>query len=81
MAQEKPPDCVGGIPTTQSRGFGVVPDASFASSASFALFWMELLVEAELVKEDMVADFMQECDEIVAIVVSSINTARGNKRK
>ena len=49
--------------------------------ADEALFWMELLVESELVKEEMVADLMRECDEIVAIVVSSINTARNSKRK
>jgi len=49
--------------------------------ADEAMFWMELLVEAELVKSDLVADLMRECNEIIAIVVSSINTARGNKRK
>ena len=48
--------------------------------ADEALFWMELLVEAELIKSDLVADLMQECNEIIAIVVASINTARGNKR-
>ena len=48
--------------------------------ADEALFWMELLVEAELIKSDLIADLMQECNEIIAIVVASINTARGNKR-
>jgi four helix bundle protein len=49
--------------------------------ADEALFWMELLVASELVKEEMVADLMEECDQITAIVVSSINTARSSKRK
>jgi len=49
--------------------------------ADEALFWMELLVEAELIKVDLIADLMQECQEITAIVVASINTARGNRRK
>jgi four helix bundle protein len=41
------------------------------------LYWLELLVEAELVKQAQVADLMKEADEITAIVVSSIQTARG----
>ena len=41
------------------------------------LYWLELLVEAGLVKQAQVADLMKEADEITAIVVSSIQTARG----
>ena len=44
------------------------------------LFWMELLIEADLVQESLIADLIQECREILAITVSSVNTARGNKR-
>jgi len=40
------------------------------------LYWLELLVEAKLVKHDQVADLMREADEITAIIVSSIQTAR-----
>ncbi len=40
------------------------------------LYWLELLLEADLVKQDQVADLLKEADEITAIVVSSIQTAR-----
>ena len=40
-------------------------------------YWLELLVEAGLMKQERVADLMKEADEITAIVVSSIQTARG----
>jgi len=49
--------------------------------ADEAAYWMELLAEAELVAESRVANLMKECKEIVAIVVASINTARGQPRK
>jgi len=40
-------------------------------------YWLELLVEAGLMKQERVADLVKEADEITAIVVSSIQTARG----
>ena len=39
-------------------------------------YWLELLVEADLVKHERVVDLMKEADEITAIMVSSIQTAR-----
>jgi hypothetical protein len=33
-----------------------------------------------LMKEELVKDLLDEADQIVAITVSSINTARGHKR-
>lgn len=45
------------------------------------LFWMELCVEANLVKEDLLQPLMQEADELTAITVSSINTARKRSKK
>ena len=39
-------------------------------------YWLELIVEAGLVKHERVADLMKEADEITAIMVSSIQTAR-----
>ena len=44
------------------------------------LFWLELINEMEICDEDFVPSLMQECDEIVAIVVSSIKTAKQEKR-
>jgi len=40
-----------------------------------SLFWMELLVDNDLVKAPRLRDLMNEADEILAIVVSSANTA------
>jgi four helix bundle protein len=44
-----------------------------------ALFWMELLVQLRLVKAARLRDLLKEGDELLAIVVSSINTARRRK--
>jgi len=48
--------------------------------ADESIYWMELLVESGILPQTEVADLQTEGDEIVRIVVSSINTARGNKR-
>jgi len=44
-----------------------------------ALFWMELLVENNLVRAARLRDLMREADEILAIVVSSAKTARSTR--
>ena len=44
--------------------------------ADESMYWMELIVEASLMKEDQVAALYQEADEILAMVVASIKTAR-----
>ena len=41
-----------------------------------SLFWMELLVDNNLVKASRLGDLMKEADEILSIVVSSAKTAR-----
>src|SRR5213593_1949821 len=48
--------------------------------ADESLYWMEVLVDANIVPPTAVAELSDEGDQIVAIVVSSINTARGTKR-
>ena len=40
------------------------------------MYWMELLVETGLVKEDRLAALLAEADELAAIVVASIRTAK-----
>jgi four helix bundle protein len=45
-----------------------------------SLYWMELLVDAGLVKPAALKLLMQEANEILAIVVASANTARGRPR-
>jgi len=45
-----------------------------------SLFWMELLVENNLIKETKLRDLMTEANEILAIVVASAKTARASNR-
>lgn len=45
-----------------------------------SVFWMELLVDASIVRLELVEDLMDEGRQLTAIWVSSINTARGGKR-
>jgi four helix bundle protein len=44
------------------------------------IYWMELLVASDLVKESTIHALRTEAEEILAITVSSINTARGAPR-
>ncbi|MFN7946304.1 MAG: four helix bundle protein [Blastocatellia bacterium] len=48
--------------------------------ADESLYWMELLIEAGLVKQQRLADLMNEASQIVAMTVSSIKTARQHKK-
>jgi four helix bundle protein len=45
-----------------------------------ALFWMELLLALNFVKGARLAKLLKEGDELLAIIVSSINTARKRSR-
>ena len=47
--------------------------------ADEALYWMELLIEAHLVKKERLRLLMQEGNELTAIAVASINTAKRHK--
>ena len=44
-----------------------------------SLFWMELLMDNDLVKPARLTDLMKEADELLAIVVSSAKTARSSR--
>ena len=44
-------------------------------------YWMELLVDADIVKRSRVADLLDEANQILSIVISSIKTARGIPNK
>ncbi|HYH87278.1 MAG TPA: four helix bundle protein [Pyrinomonadaceae bacterium] len=48
--------------------------------ADETIYWVEILVEAGQVKKERVADLLDEANQLVAIVVSSIRTARGNEK-
>jgi four helix bundle protein len=47
--------------------------------ADESLFWLELIQELELCQDKLRQSLMKEGNEILAIVVSSINTARSNR--
>ena len=44
-----------------------------------AIYWMEMLIEAGLVRRESLRDLVDEANQIVAITVSSIKTARARK--
>ncbi len=44
--------------------------------ADESIYWMELLVKSKQVKRELVTDLMNEGEEILKMVVSSIKTAR-----
>ena len=41
-----------------------------------SMYWMELIVEAGLMSQEMLSDLYHEADEVLAIVVSSIRSAK-----
>ncbi len=41
-----------------------------------AIYWMELLIDAELVKESRLGELMREAEELRAITIASITTSR-----
>ena len=47
--------------------------------ADETMYWMEVLVKAGLLRAQETKDLMKEADEILAITVASIKTARKNK--
>ena len=49
--------------------------------ADESLFWMELLIEGGIVKSGKLESLMKEADELLAITVSSINTARKKRQR
>ncbi len=46
-----------------------------------SVYWMELLIEAKLMKQELIAELMQEAEEIRAITVASLNTSRRSTRR
>jgi four helix bundle protein len=48
--------------------------------ADECMYWMELLSEAKLVHAETLQPLMAEANELVAITVSSINTAKSQKK-
>ena len=45
--------------------------------ADETIYWMELLIDAGIVKRHRIAELLDEADQILSIVISSIKTAKG----
>ena len=48
--------------------------------ADESIYWMELLIEARIVGANKIESLLKEANELIAITVSSIRTARRNKK-
>lgn len=44
--------------------------------ADETIYWMELLIDTGIVKQNRIADLMSEADQILSIVIASIKTAK-----
>jgi four helix bundle protein len=60
----------------KSRADMIAKLAIVEEEADESLYWMELLVDAEVVSASLLADLMQETNEIAAMTVASIKTLR-----
>ena len=45
--------------------------------ADETLYWLELIADAKIVKPERLAPLRDECNQLVAILVSSIRTSKG----
>ena len=48
--------------------------------ADETICWIEMLIDTNLIKPNLVENLLDEANQLVSIFVSSINTARGGKR-
>ena len=62
----------------KSRADFVSKMGTVEEEADESLYWTELLVDAKVLGQDSVKSLQKEGSEILSIVVSSIQTARGN---
>jgi four helix bundle protein len=44
--------------------------------ADESIYWLEILVESEIVRESLLVELMDEANQIVSIIVSAIKTAK-----
>lgn len=49
--------------------------------ADESIYWMEMLIEAEIMPKEKLAAMIKECDEIVAILTASVKTAKSSLRQ
>ena len=43
------------------------------------LYWMDLLIQSRIIKEQLLTDLKKEANEILSITIASIKTARSRK--
>jgi four helix bundle protein len=60
----------------RSRADFVAKMGIILEEADESLYWMELIVETEMMKRDLLSSLMQEANELVAIMVASLKTAK-----
>jgi four helix bundle protein len=48
--------------------------------ADETMYWLELLIESQIVKPELLADLYKEATELTAIFTASTRTARKNKQ-
>src|ERR1700694_2945889 len=53
--------------------------STVAEEADETLFWLELLLEADLVPAKVVGSLLVECEELVKIFSASVATAKANR--
>ena len=46
-----------------------------------SMYWMELLVEAQIVSKPKLSDLMNEADELTAILVTCVKNTRNKRGK
>jgi len=49
--------------------------------ADETLFWLEVIEEMNIYDPNSIDSLMQECDEIIAIMVSSVKTAKQTRKQ
>jgi four helix bundle protein len=68
--------CRGRSPAEFCSKLGIVEE-----EADESVYWMELLIEGRLITEHLLSNLLKEANEILAMVIASINTARRRKGK
>jgi four helix bundle protein len=66
--------CRGRSPAEFCAKLGIVEE-----EADESVYWMELLIDAGLIREQLLSSLLKEANELVAMVVASITTARRRK--
>ncbi len=64
---------------SRSRADFISKISVVAEEADETLFWLELLVESQLIGRQVVQPLMSECEQLVKIFSASLTTAKRNR--